>query len=378
MAEYKDQRAVGDDFIQDLNNDEILGEFTQFVKNHQAEFQMCFRGNGENEKVIIYKNNHAFWTITKNKDKNNRKYKISVSFNHARYCSNWEDLKNKLVDKKYDFKNKELTKDGISEISTEFKTSFSKEFVQGTYEIINEIFGKFFEYKNRTDNCHLEKDYFKSCYNKTESTTNKNFLAEKIMQQKLFTDIFIGGENCFAYDLEFSQKYPNKEYKKTNNIESNQPDMLGIRDTGNGFILVFIEVKSLKSACQGDSGVLKHLNGMLKYIDEDILGQKVIENRKKDACKIIDAYKKLGLREYLKNTTKDEFIGTEILFVFTDTNIDAKYNYDAAKNTKDIPATQWIANTDNQNKLKAEIAKHPEVTIKCKTYIDGKLNDVIP
>ena len=71
MAEYKDQRAVGDDFIQDLNNDEILGEFTQFVKNHQAEFQMCFRGNGENEKVIIYKNNHAFWTITKNKDKNN-------------------------------------------------------------------------------------------------------------------------------------------------------------------------------------------------------------------------------------------------------------------------------------------------------------------
>ena len=86
----------------------------------------------------------------------------------------------------------------------------------------------------------------------------------------------------------------------------------------------------------------------------------------------------MGLREYLKNTTKDEFIGTEILFVFTDTNIDAKYNYDAAKNTKDIPATQWIANTDNQNKLKAEIAKHPEVTIKCKTYIDGKLNDVIP
>ena len=105
MGEYKDRRAVSLEFIQDLNDDNKLGEFTKFVRNNQAELQMCFRGNGEYEKVIIYKNNHAFWTITKNKAKkeDKRKYKVSISFNHARYSSRFSAVNVVSINGTYNF-----------------------------------------------------------------------------------------------------------------------------------------------------------------------------------------------------------------------------------------------------------------------------------
>ena len=44
MSDYKDNRAVSEDFISDLKNSKKLAVFTDFVRNLNNELQMCFRG----------------------------------------------------------------------------------------------------------------------------------------------------------------------------------------------------------------------------------------------------------------------------------------------------------------------------------------------
>lgn len=386
MSNYKDNRAVSEDFISDLKNSKKLAVFTDFVRNLNDELQMCFRGNDSQEKVIVYKNNHKVWEIVKYTGQH--KYKVGISFKHARYCDDLETILEKFVE--LGFRRKTLSQiidNGY--LYTDYQTSFSEEFVAKTYSLIRQLFDSYFNYEHRTNGIHKEKDWLKTKNNKEIDSdvevlyTDKKFLVEKIKQQELFYNVFNDIQGCFAYDLEFSQKYPSKDYKKQNNVNSNQPDMLAIKANEDKVDMVFIEVKSLKSACTGDSGVIKHLRGMVNYIDEIIVESKdkkykVLENRKTEACEIIKAYKELGLRACDKEITVDDFDRVEIMLVFTDTGVDSVYKYDIKANMeKDISAVEWINDIRNKNSVKKEIKNYQNVKFSFKTYIDGQLNDVV-
>ena len=232
-----------------------------------------------------------------------------------------------------------------------------------------EFMGNFFDFSTRTNNNHQADDYFKREINPIDLKSRKGFLVEKIKQQELFSKVLNGKGEYYAYDLEFAQKH---------NSTGNQPDMLAIKSENGKNKLCLIEVKSKEEACRKEgSGVIAHLDGMVKYIDAIIEGQAVIDNRKIEAHKIIESYKRLGIHSSKIDLSKNPINGIEIMFIFTDTHIDSEYKYDISKNSEDVPATKWIADAKNQARLKQEIAKYPKVEFSFKTYIDGQLNDVI-
>ena len=363
---FRDCRAIDDKFLTELHTGK-LKSFVDFIKTHD-DLELCFRGNRAEgaQAITIYKNNHIVWDI---ETKDFANYKIHISFNHARYSENWKEIKKRLVDLK--FADKKLTKDGIKKLSYKVNKSVSKEFVEASYKLVMEFMGNFFDFSTRTNNNRQADDYFKREINPIDLKSRKSFLVEKIKQQDLFSRALNGKGMYYAYDLEFSQKH-------NSNSTGNQPDMLAIKSENGKNKLCLIEVKSKKNACDQDgSGVVDHLVGMVKYIDAIIEGQAVIDNRKIEAHKIIESYKRLGIHSSKIDLSKNPINGIEIMFIFTDTHIDSEYKYDISKNSKDVPATKWIADAKNQARLKQEIAKYPKVEFSFKTYIDGQLNDVI-
>ena len=131
-------------------------------------------------------------------------------------------------------------------------------------------------------------------------------------QQELYKEFDNLQNGLFVYDLEFAQK-------SISGVSSNknQPDMLGIRfKNGKPEKIVFIEVKSTESAVKDSkSGLKKHLEGMEKYIKEEL----AINNRIEDVYKILSQYNKLQLRK-VSNVDKYMYnkLPIEIRFVLTD------------------------------------------------------------
>lgn len=178
-------------------------------------------------------------------------------------------------------------------------TNFSKDFVKGSFEILKPLIDDFF-------NTDLKFDYFKN-----EESYHKNYI-EKVRQQELYKEFDNLQNGLFVYDLEFAQK-------SISGVSSNknQPDMLGIRfKNGKPEKIVFIEVKSTELAVKDSkSGLKKHLEGMEKYIKEEL----AINNRIEDVYKILSQYNKLQLRK-VSNVDKYMYnkLPIEIRFVLTD------------------------------------------------------------
>lgn len=80
-----------------------------------------------------------------------------------------------------------------------------------------------------------------------------------------------------------SGEITSKEIKKI--MPANEPDMLAIRfENSIPAAIVLIEVKSTYEACANrKSGIIKHMEGMRKYIEEDIYRK----SRKEDAAKCL-------------------------------------------------------------------------------------------
>lgn len=317
---YRDTRTI--EFWEDFKEGNQLYEFTKLIQS-QPELQLLFRGNGNEPSATIYRDNHMVWNIKKITDG----YEIKINFAHAKYYTDHDCLKKKLKNLNFEFDEKEYAKCKVSSLE-EVKN------VVGTYEdVMQKMFDTFFEYKNNT------KAYFKA------SKRVKKPEIEKIFQQYLFTNVLNGEDKSngyYAFDMEFQQPYPCTAYRDSRG-DTNKPDMLAIKFENNEYKLVLIEVKSKYSSCGGSSGFDKHLDGMGKYLEEQIFGEYVIINRMKDAIKIIKTYKELEIKGFNNGAipyclnkffehdfTIDKFKGYEILFIFTDEIIDSEcenYNY---------------------------------------------------
>lgn len=397
---FVDSRAVDLKFLEDLKSGK-LKYFLESVKNH-PELELCFRGNRGNGKqaVTIYRDNHIVWDI---ETSDFEKYTVTISFNHARYTEKWKEKEIKGALEKLNFIVNDVVKKTKGENNTPSYditnpsvtlTDYTKDFVETSYGILKVIFDDYFNYDGKHSINYFREEYNKKNNINESYKASKKACVEKIFQQKLFTNVLNGVHTrYFSYDLEFEQPYPTKEYKK--NVKTNKPDMLAIKQEGEKYKLVLVEVKSTYAACEGKSDVIKHLDGMKDYLDEKIhyefkgkvvYDDYVIKSRRKEAIDIIKAYQFLGLRkiEFNNNFWKyfsfdedklDEIIdGMEILVIFTDKNIGKKYNYRSDKND----AIKWYKSVfENKNNSKylsirdvVNTINKKNVVVKFGTYTD--------
>ena len=316
-----DNRAISRTLFNKLLDEKgIYHPFYMFVLEHKKELVLCFRGNGNPESIVIYHNNHKVWELRGDEDK------IGISFNHARYSENWEDIRGALDELGFDVRDKDgklIGPDRSDSIGMLYCSCASdmycanpEEFVSESYKIVMDMMKDFFAPKKEID-----YDFFKKCY-----TKYKKNLAEKRWQQKLFNDLKYYHTGLFAYDLEFSQP------DGANQSESNEPDMLALRyKDGIPAAIVLVEVKSLGSACgsREKSGIESHIKGMKSYSKS-----KNITNRRKEAHYVLQLYKELGL--YVKDDQiipdLDNGLPIECVLIFTTADlVDIDYKIPSSK-----------------------------------------------
>jgi hypothetical protein len=308
----EDCRAISLDLLEKLQNGGFA-EFVNFVRKTEKEdleykLALCFRGNNNPESVVIYYHNNMVWKLNVAR---NKKLKVTISFNHARYTENWKE-KLEILHEKYNFaQNKNLEdiikrKKDNNEIEIGYLTaqsdSFDKNFVEGTFnDVLKPIINDFF-------NPDLKFDYFK---NKDE---NHRVYLEKTKQQELYLKFNNTKNGLLIYDLEFAQK-------RVKNVEENknQPDMLGVKYKNEKIEkLVFVEVKSTESAViEKKSGLIKHIDGMETYLKD----KNAINNRMIEANKILNNYKDLKLRN-IKNVQSFSNLPIEIRVILTNDAIE--------------------------------------------------------
>ena len=283
-----------------------LNPFVQLVKDY-SELELCFRGNSESSpRISIYSNNHVIFSVFTTG-------KIVISFNHARYCEKWERYFETLT-KEYGFngsKNKTNDKGDIDVGEMTRSLKYNKPLtypqVRALYEtVLKPMFGEYFEAEGKSD----VVDYFK--HGVLVKAAGKK---EKRRQQEIYRKFISTSNGYFFYDLEFAQRHENKK-AQIEDKSNNKPDMQAIRFDSNGKPekIVFVEVKCTDAAMKGASGLEEHLKKMKAYAK--------LEDRRKEACQIMNQYAKLGLRG-LSNTDMFDYedfarLELEILLVFTD------------------------------------------------------------
>ncbi len=338
LTKKKDHRELDDDLFKSfcgLDDDKALYQFLLKVKdvneneNDPDKLVVCFRG----KNLKIYLNNHVVWDIRKGTGG----YVVEFNFNHARYYKGWENILKQLKEKKYGFdvhntsKDEELIIDQETGLKAKYrkdtklvtggeigiicctKKSFSEDFVKGTYSIFTELIESFMQegedqFRKKTREIAANNsDKIKMAEDIKEAGSNP--YIEKRWQQRLFTHFKEKRANepwIFAYDLEFSQGYPNSDIKKM--METNQPDLMAIQFDDEGYAekLLLIEVKSTYKACwavtekdgieEHQSDLWKHVKGMKAYSDMSFF----VRSRIDDAYEIMTQYKQTGLYPSLK------------------------------------------------------------------------------
>lgn len=289
-------------------------KFVELVKNHKNELAFCFRGNNKDQgTAIIYYKNHVAFAISAKGD-------VTFDFNHARYMEDWSRQKDELEKWGYTFAQyagtfkrteykypsgevRDSYSIGTATLAAEQAAALTMDGLEQLYQKnIKVMIEAYFNAKQEG-----KYDYFRKAATGEERPAKA--LTEKIAQQKLFlTCKSLNG--YFIYDMEFSQPEG-----KTLDCE-NQPDMLAIRFNRDGEPerLVFVEVKSKKSALNGMSGVRPHVCGMERYPDW------LLPVRGRDAYHILEQYIKLGLiKEPSRPFAEAEFerLPKEALLFFT-------------------------------------------------------------
>lgn len=371
-------RDVSPLLIEKCKDNKVFGEFIEFVKKTE-DLALCFRGNdSDTGTVTIYRHNHEMWQLKIN---GTGIPIVEVSMNHCRFMSDWDTyavkglmdigfrpVKKELEDHTYDMlveKRALASKSGKDDydvielrylINVATTSEQMKSVVEKSYVILCRMQNEYFEplrentvtvvYKENAKNQPINfvkayvqgleeverKKYYNSeCKNKIYASPQP--CVEKHVQQELFLLNHKLRDGLFIYDLEFQQ--PKKDGVVLG--ESNKPDMFAIRFDSNGNMksICLVEVKSTITAFSGTSGVKNHMRGMLEYLSYITEKGLLINDRKREACNILNQYRSLGLYglsdEMPPYKVEDfENLETEIIFIFShgfqlDSYIDAEH-----------------------------------------------------
>jgi len=358
-------RDIGPNMMLQLNKTEdkigVFSPFVDFVKLNQDDLALCFRGNAsEQGTVTIYRHNHCMWDLKIG----NEGPEVLINLDHARFIKDWDtrilpqfmDMGFRPIDKeKRNMSYKELVekrllvsrhkkKEGydysavkLSALITE-NMEKTREQIKKSYSLLIEMQNNYFSTdekvhnemfdvyeprskktkKQRRPHNYIKEYYFEKNSDAAEVDSNSNMYAkfqqckEKHVQQELFLLNHKFCDGIFIYDLEFVQ--PRKT--GVNLSKNNQPDMFGVRfdEHGKMVAISMIEVKSTPSALNQSSGLQKHLDGMKEYIKGPLM-----EDRKREACRILNQYKALGLYDVNHEYNEEDFLDLkqEIIFVFS-------------------------------------------------------------
>lgn len=291
-----DCRALKEEFFNKLLYGGILQPFVELVSKDER-LEMCFRGNAKsNQTVSIYYKNHQMLKIYDTG-------KLEFNYNHVRYCPEEKEKEYRTKLKEFGFViNDKYNSKGEKDIEYVTRTMRGKEILtlNKIEVLVNDVlipmFDDFFD-------VNMTYDYFKNAIKKS-----KGELAEKIDQQILFTKMKNSKNGFFFYDMEIAKKHENK-VELQNDKFNNKADMMAVEfdSNGNPITLLFVEVKSKKSAFAGKSGLNEHINKMKMITEEEF------KNRKKEAFKVINQYHQLGLRKVdcIENCCYDKMMQME-------------------------------------------------------------------
>ncbi len=315
MSNTIDSRAFTSDELKVFEEGGLLHPFIELVKKHEDELQLCFRGNTNPKSISIYFNNRQVYKVTLNGS-------VKISYRTARYWNKCKDDYKKLTEQ-YHFEGPETFKDFLKkkDYTLKKKVERSDDYEKIYSTILKPILDNYFS-NNDT------YDYFKDAKGRSHPE------SEKKAQQKLFNRFKELKSGYFFYDLEFHQTKNEKKGISNENVSKNEPDMLGIYFDKNRIPqkLVFVEIKSKKDSIgklddKKGSGVRGHLNKISAYIEN----KAILENRRKEACALLNNYAQLGLRGLSANMQFDykyfENIKVQALFLFTDEVINYMENH---------------------------------------------------
>lgn len=333
MAEKMRTISFIDEFI---NEGGCFKAFADFVRNHD-ELELLFRGNSSDVAIVYYCNN-IVWKLSK---KDNIA-KVTVNYNHLRYCSNWPQIIAEKYHKLYGFPL--VTEDDItekydlsayhdSEIDVSKGEKFDIAFVSGLYSVIEEVMADFFfpylnDEKAESNDPRL-MDHFrdkkdgKQRIRKNGIRVKKPNYLEKQNQQAYFSSKCMIDNGVYIYDLEYKEPYASKKAKEAalkakGREKMNKPDCLGIRFIDKKPVsFVMVEMKSKAGAEIGPSGTEEHLDGMW----DDLLDPQFLKSRLREAHALMEAYRMVrlhGLNGDEVIPTFDDIECGEILVVYTD------------------------------------------------------------
>lgn len=278
-ATERDSRALKKTFFDKLDRG-VLRPFVDLV-NEDDRLEMCFRGNeNPNQAVIIYYKNHQMFKIFDTG-------KIAFNYNHARYCpeDREKEYRIKLSEKGFVINDKYNDKGekNIGEVTRTMQGKTALTFGE-IKTLVNDVlipmFDSFFDVT-------MTYDYFKK-----SNKISKGELAEKEDQQELFTKMTKSNAGFFFYDMEIAKKHKDINDLK-NDAFNNKADMMAIEfdSKGEPMTMLFVEVKTKKSAFKGESGLDEHIRKMKEITEGEI------ETRKMEAYKMVNQYHLLGLRK---------------------------------------------------------------------------------
>lgn len=306
------KRHLNERFLQAFKTGPLAGLLD--ILKLDRTLTLCLRGGLSAEYVNVYFKGHSLLKISQQGDT----YKATFDFNHARYTRDWDRRLERLQALGYALNNgaplklprleKNEGQDRLrvvhprNEISCDASVGSGKrDFWNDSILILKGLVDDFFSPK-------LTEDVFKTGAQLPQSPRAKQPLIEKQHQQRIMTENSSLDSGYFVFDMEYDQARSNIEEAKSGRF-----DMLALRKMEEGlYNLVFIELKSTKSACTGKCGIQKHYADLSKYIQDP----NFLAVRKADAIEICRQ-----LSELLFDETPVVQIGdqVELLFVFTAT-----------------------------------------------------------
>lgn len=336
--ENKSRKLINElrNFILDKESKQrnAIVDYVKYNRNKgKNSVAMCFRG----DNICLYYRCHMLLLIKYSK----KKIVGEFNFRHSRFTEKYENIAKQLKDDLgvYNFnKNKYIDENGeekpytfdsiairfdIAQVKQEGEKWVYTELIEDNK--LNEILGIYAKLIDDFLNPELNTYFWQGKDDKPKKgdKAKKSRNTEKDAQQMLYSKYF-SCKDAFIYDLEYTEHRLTKEEAAklgSEELENKEVkgrfDLLKLVQEDNGDVLEFIELKSTLNACRNrKSGVHKHINDYVKYIDNYDL----VKARMEEALDTIDILKQIFGNDIIPFTPKKfmEPVRSRIRFIFTD------------------------------------------------------------
>lgn len=280
------------------NRDYLIDYVRAHIADGTKSVALCFRGNF----ATLYYRCHQLLRIRCSRTAIIGEF----DYRHSRFTKNYKQIL-------YRLKALGVNTDNFSDKDNDTSHRYVRFDLTGNNAVSREGFAEILPTYRALIDDFLDPEKCEYAFDKKQ-TCRKSHNAEKDRQQQLYAAYFLGDKLTY-YDIEYT------EHNATANNVPGRFDLLGLRKDGDAYTLLLTELKSTLDACGGKSGITKHEDDYVKYLNSAF-----IEKRKEEACKAVEL-----LRTIFGSTavpiTRADIKQAKIKFVFSDHAIDYGGNY---------------------------------------------------